>query len=95
MDTCLKQVAYDPTTGQIDIDKVATGITKSSRDMTRVLRETIRVFAEGGGLAKLDMVIDTMVSQHHYNKDEVEKLLDKLKRSGDIIAPRNDTVKLL
>ncbi|HJK49241.1 MAG TPA: minichromosome maintenance protein MCM, partial [Methanocorpusculum sp.] len=95
VDTCLRQVAYDPATGQIDIDKVATGISKSSRDMTRVLRETIKILSEGGGSAKLDKVIDTMVSQHHYGKEEVEKLLDRLKRQGDIITPRNDTVKLL
>ncbi|HJK17359.1 MAG TPA: minichromosome maintenance protein MCM [Methanocorpusculum sp.] len=95
VDTCLRQVAYDPATGQIDIDKVATGISKSSRDMTRVLRETIKILSEGGSSAKLDKVIDTMVSQHHYGKEEVEKLLDKMKRQGDIITPRNDTVKLL
>ena len=95
VDTCLRQVAYDPATGQIDIDKVATGISKSSRDMTRVLRETIKILSEGGSSAKLDKVIDTMVSQHHYGKEEVEKLLDRLKRQGDIITPRNDTVKLL
>jgi replicative DNA helicase Mcm len=95
VDTCLRQVAYDPVTGQIDIDKVTTGITKSNRDMTRVLRETIKVFSEGGGGAKLDKVIDTMTNQHHYDKEEVEKLLDRMKRAGDIIAPRNNIVKLL
>ncbi len=96
VDTCLKQVAYDPATGSLDIDKITTGISKSSRDMTRVLRETIRTLAEiSGGSAKLDAVIETMVKQHNYTKDEVEKTLDRMKRSGDVLAPRNDTLKLI
>jgi hypothetical protein len=36
-----------------------------------------------------------MTNQHHYDKEDVEKLLDRMKRAGDIIAPRNNIVKLL
>lgn len=96
VDTCLKQVAYDPATGAFDIDRIETGVSKSSRDMIRVLRETIRTLSDiSGGSAKLDAVIETMEKQHGYKKEEVEAAIDRMKREGVLIAPRNETIKLL
>mgnify|MGYP002407688548 CR=1 FL=1 len=95
VDACLRQVAYDAETGNFDIDKLVTGVTKSQRDIIRSVKETIRnVSGESGGQAKVDEVIDILVQQG-FSRDKVEHTIEQLKRGGELLEPRHGLIKLI
>ena len=93
VDTCLRQVAYDPKTGNLDIDKIASGTTRASRTLIRDLKNTIREYMDGG-VAKIDAVYAKMLSMN-YTKEEVEKTIEYLNREGELMTPKKDLVKLI
>lgn len=95
VDACLRQVAYDAETGNFDIDKLVTGVTKSQRDIIRSVKETIRnVSGESGGQAKVDEVIDILVQQG-FSRDKIEHTIEQLKRGGELLEPRHGLIKLI
>ena len=47
-----------------------------------------------GGAAKIDAVYAKMVSLN-YTKEEVEKMVETMRRNGELLTPKNDTVKLI
>ena len=95
VDACLRQVAYDPKTGNFDIDKIASSTTKAGRTLRRDLKKTISELSDGeaGGYAKVDAVIQTLVPT--YSKEEVEKVLESMRSQGELIMPKNGVVKLI
>ncbi len=93
VDACLRQVAYDAETGNFDIDKLVTGVTKSQRDIIRSVKETIRnVCDDSGGQARVDEVIDILVQQG-FGRDKVEHTIEQLKRGGELLEPRHGLIK--
>ena len=63
VDTCLRQIAYDAKTGNFDIDKVVTGISKEKRDIVRVIKDAIRDIGGEGRRASIEQVVDAVSSQ--------------------------------
>jgi len=95
VDACLRQVAYDPKTGVFDIDKVATGIPKQTRDMIRAIKEAIRTIGgESGNKAAISMVVETVIGQG-FDRDKVFKQIDELLRHGEAIEPRSGIIQLI
>ncbi len=95
VDTCLRQVAYDAKTGQFDIDKVVTGISKGRRDLIRTIKEVIRDVAdETTGRAKIDEVIE-LVSRHGFSRDEIKKQIELFLRQGEAMEPKSGVIKLI
>ncbi len=71
-----------PQTGSYDIDKIATGVSKQSRDLIRSIKETIRHLGDESGTARVDQVIDDLV-QKGFSRDAIEKQIDLLLRGGE------------
>ncbi|MHC1626585.1 MAG: minichromosome maintenance protein MCM [Methanoculleaceae archaeon] len=94
VDTCLRQVAYDAETGTFDIDKLATGISKRHRDIIRTIKEAIRDLGGDSGRAQINDVIET-VMQRGFSRDNIEEMIDRLKRDGEVMEPRNGLIQLL
>ncbi|NLX50263.1 MAG: MCM family protein [Methanospirillum sp.] len=94
VDTCLRQVAYDPKTGSFDIDKVATGISKGRRDLIRAIKEGIRENADASGRAQISLVTDLLV-QLGFSREDVRKQTDYLLRSGEAMEPKTGVIKLI
>jgi len=94
VDACLRQVAYDAKTGSFDIDKVATGFSKGKRDLIRMVKDAIRELGGETKRAQVDLVLDT-VSQRGFSRDEIQKTIDMLLRSGEAIEPVGGVIKLI
>ena len=95
VDACLRQVAYDAESGNFDIDKLVTGVTKSQRDIIRSVKEAIRnVSGDSGGQARVDEVIDILLQQG-FVRDKIEHTIEQLKRGGEVLEPRHGLVKLI
>ncbi|XRO74642.1 ATP-binding protein [Methanocaldococcus sp. 28A] len=88
IDDCLKQVAYDPETGTLDLDKIA-GTPKSRRDKMDAILNIIReiVSLRDDGLAPEEEIYEKAESIGLSEKD-VENALEYLKKAGDIYNPR-------
>ncbi len=85
---CLLQVGLDRETGRIDIDRISTGIPASHRDRIYTVKDII-LELEGkiGKSIPIDDVVKAAVDKG-INEGDVEEILEKLKRSGDIYEPR-------
>ena len=78
----------DPETGQIDIDRMSSGITASARSKIVVVKEVINEFDSKG--MKVIPVEEIMAAASAKGVDEstVEEAIEKLKRSGDLFEPK-------
>jgi len=84
---CLSQVGIDPETGKIDIDRIATGVSASQRSKISTIKEVItQLEAKVGKTIPMDDIIKEAEAQG-IEEAEVQDLVEKLKRAGDIFEP--------
>ena len=75
--------------GNLDIDRITTGITTSKRDRIRMVIETISEMQK----ATSDGLVDTQQIQEHLKEKgmpetETEEIIGRLKREGEIYEPK-------
>lgn len=91
---CLQKIGIDPKTGELDIDRLTTGVTASTRNEYKLIQQIIdRLETE-----KPDITFDDIAEQAEKQKikrEDVKKTLDKLKQEGIIFEPRKDVFKKL
>ena len=89
LDYCLRQVALDEETGQIDIDRISTGVPASQRNKIMTVKEAIAELENKVGkvIPIEDVVKDA--SAKGLSESEIEEIIHKLKKSGDIFEPRH------
>ena len=89
---CLMQVGFDYETGQIDIDRISTGISASERGKLISVRDIINELE--GKVGKIIPVGDILneAKEKGITEDKVNEALEKLKRSGEIYSPNNSCV---
>ncbi|MCX6709835.1 MAG: minichromosome maintenance protein MCM [Candidatus Woesearchaeota archaeon] len=92
---CLGQVATDKATGRIDIDMITTGITTTERDkLVRIKVIMASLEEKFGKTIPIDDVV-LAAEQQQIGKAEVEEMIEKLKRSGDIFEPKPGSIQRL
>jgi replicative DNA helicase Mcm len=94
VDACLRQIAYDAKTGNFDIDKVATGISKEKRDIFRVIKDAIRDIGGEGRRAAIEQVIEAATSKG-FAHDKVREGIDMLLRHGEAMEPKQGIIQLI
>ncbi len=85
---CLMQVGFDHETGQIDIDRITTGVSASHRNKIHTIREIIGSFESQG---KKSIPVEDIVAEATDKKiteSQVEEIIEKLKREGEVYEPR-------
>ncbi len=88
MDYCLRLVAFDEKTGTFDVDRIATDMPASSRNKIIIIKEVIQELeAKLGKTIAIEEVIRA-ASEKDISEAEVEEIIQKLKRAGDIFEPR-------
>jgi replicative DNA helicase Mcm len=88
LDYCLRQVAFDEKTGTIDIDRIATGIPASDRNRRITVLELLdQLGKEQNGPVPIEKLQQAAESKG-ISAAEIEDLVTKLRRSGDIFEPR-------
>ena len=89
---CLSQIGVDPETGRIDIDRITTGITASQRGTIATIKEIIyELETQIGKQIPVDDVV-MRAKDRGIDQDRTEEILDRLKKSGDIFAPRSNFI---
>ncbi|WP_338103456.1 minichromosome maintenance protein MCM [Methanolapillus millepedarum] len=93
---CLKNVGIDPSTGQLDADIIASGISKSQRDKIGIIRDIIRTISDrtpGGKASRKEVFAEAEKS--NISKDELDVYLNKMRQKGEILEPDVDHLKLI
>ena len=85
---CLMQVGFDYETGQIDIDRIATGVPASERSRISVLREIINSLESKGMKAIPLEEITSKAAEKGVTEEQVEEIIERLKRDGTVFEPR-------
>ena len=91
---CLKGIAYDPETGVWDADAIETGTKKETRDLSLQIKQAVERFADEHGRARLDAVISSLAHTLP-EKDKVERMIEAMERSGELMQPKHGVVKLI
>jgi replicative DNA helicase Mcm len=92
---CLLQVGVDRETGRIDIDRIATGISASQRDKIFHVKDVIAELENKlGKTVPIDDIIK-LASGRGLTESEVEEIIERLKRLGDVYEPRHGFLQRL
>jgi replicative DNA helicase Mcm len=88
LDHCLRLVALDEETGRIDIDRIATDTPATERSKIGVLKEIINELENKlGKTIPLEDIIKE-AEEKGLSEADVEEVIQRLKRAGDIFEPR-------
>ncbi|MBU1203863.1 MAG: minichromosome maintenance protein MCM [Nanoarchaeota archaeon] len=92
---CLMQVGFDYETGQIDIDRISTGITASERSRIVIVRDLILNLEKklGKSIPIEDIIAEA--GEKGINEPQVEESIEKLKREGFLFEPRRNVISRL
>ena len=85
---CLMQVGREKETGQIDIDRIATGIPASQREKIFAVKQILEELEEGLGKTIPVEDVARLAVERGISKSEVDEIIEKLKRAGDVYEPR-------
>jgi len=88
LDHCLRLVALDEETGKIDIDRIATDTPATERNKIGVLKEIINELENKlGKTIPLEDIIKEAEGKG-LSEADVEEVIQRLKRAGDLFEPR-------
>lgn len=91
---CMQKIGVDPDTGFMDADIIATGMTKTTRDKTKLMKDVIKdIGKENQGQAPKDAVLDR-AEEIGIERGRAEEIIDRLKRDGDVFEPRPGMLRL-
>lgn len=90
---CLMQVGFDPETGQIDIDRMTTGISASTRNRITVVKEIIDTLTKAGIKEIPFEEIVAQAIQKGLEENKVEDVIEQLRRSGEIFEPKKGFIQ--
>ncbi|MBS3147849.1 minichromosome maintenance protein MCM [Candidatus Woesearchaeota archaeon] len=88
LDYCLRQIAFDEKTGTIDIDRIATDTPASSRNKLITVKEIINDLEAKVGKAIPMEDLVAAAAEKDIEEHELEEIMQKLKRAGDVFEPR-------
>lgn len=95
-ESCMKQVAYDVTTGKFDADMVAVGSSKSQRDKLKTIRNLIKELeVQYNGPVPEDELAIQVQEKYGINNEELEEIINKMSRQGEILRPRKGHIKCI
>lgn len=89
--TCLTAVGVDPKTGQIDIDRITTGISATQRNKILVVRDIIIALEKNLGKKSIpveDIIVEA--GNKGLSEGDVEEVIMKLQREGELFSPRKN-----
>ncbi|MBI2499453.1 minichromosome maintenance protein MCM [Candidatus Woesearchaeota archaeon] len=90
---CLTEVGIDPETGEIDIDRISTGISTSQRNKIMAVKDIISELEKS--LGKKSIPIEDVTAEalnRKISESEVEEAILRLKRDGEIFEPKRNFI---
>jgi replicative DNA helicase Mcm len=93
---CLRTVGIDPQTGEIDASVLNSGVSKSQRDLIRMVREVLQERSKKYTTGKVPIQdLYNEAEQHGFQKERVDFTLKKMASKGDVLMWGKEHVKLM
>ena len=91
----LRRVGVDRETGRIDIDMIATGISRTQQDRLRTILSIIRDLCRESpdGMASMED-IQREGEARKIEREKIKEAIEKLKRNGQIYEPKHNHFRL-
>jgi replicative DNA helicase Mcm len=90
---CLRQIAFDEESGTFDVDRIATDTPSSQRNNIHLIKKTINDLENKiGKTIPLDDITD-IAKEKGMDDGEIDEVIEKLKRSGDIFEPKRGFIQ--
>jgi replicative DNA helicase Mcm len=92
---CLQKVGVDPETGFLDADIIATGISKATRDKTKLILEIIRDLSrDNPSGAPIGDVMDR-AEKEGVDRSRAEDILARYRQDGTIYLHQNRFIRMV
>ncbi|MFH1400624.1 MAG: minichromosome maintenance protein MCM [Nanoarchaeota archaeon] len=88
VDYCLREVSTDPATGKLDIDRITTGISASTRSHFAVVRDLINELVDKVGEAVPEEDIMREAKEKGLSEETVDDIVNKMVQKGDLFRPK-------
>jgi len=89
----LKQLGTDPETGKIDIDRITTGITATTRNKMSTIRQIIESLESQFGKSVPKNEIVSEAESQGIEKIKSDEIIQNLLRSGDLFEPKSGFIQ--
>ena len=93
----LGDVGIDSSTGELDIDRVITGIPSSQRNTVLTVKALIKSEVDlmpMGGSVSMAKIYES-AEKAGIDRDRVDSAISVLKREGEVFEPKPSFIKLL
>jgi len=101
---CLKQISSDSETGELDIDKILTGMSTRERTQIRAVKKLVeniiddleKKFPDAIPVVEIFQEIEKRESDEERAKElkkKAEEILERMKRDGEIFTPKRGMIK--
>jgi replicative DNA helicase Mcm len=84
----LEQIGVDPETGQIDIDYVYSGISRSQRDRIVTVLSIIQEYQNESVWGAPEELILEKAEEQGIDRGRTREILEKLRERGDVYTPK-------
>jgi len=88
VERCLKEVAVDPETGEMDIDILTTGTPKRDRDRILILKRIIERLESASDAGAPEEEVLRAAEGEGIEAHRAKEILSKMKERGDVYCPR-------
>jgi len=90
---CLSQIGMDPETGKLDIDRFTIGISTSQRNKIHTVKNVLSELENKFGKVIPVEDVVRMAQDGGLEASEVEDIIERLRRSGDIFEPKRGFIQ--
>lgn len=95
MSYCLREIAMDPETGEIDIDRAQSTYSKRKRDQAtiveKIIEEGLRLYVDG---VSKEYIIEEAEAQG-VDASKTRQIIEKMRMEGSIFCPKPNKYKLV
>jgi len=85
----MNQVGIDPETGELDIDRIVTGISQSQRNKILVLKDIFKELeSKHGEQIPIEDVLKAAAARG-IDEGKAEEIISKMKKNGEVYEPRH------
>jgi replicative DNA helicase Mcm len=93
MHHCLKMIAFDEETGTFDVDRIATDTPSSERNKILIIKEIINDLENKVGKTIPLEDLEQIAKEKGMTEDEINEVIDRLRRAGDIFEPKHGFIQ--
>lgn len=94
VDSSLRMVALDPTTGKIDIDKLVSALSQNQRSNANVILGLMSDARDEGRIALNDSDLIELAVSTGLTEDATKEVIIKLEKTGKIFRDKNGRLRL-